>query len=126
MIPVMSFHTKILLYFPIPPSLWSKMQWQPSTSDGYKKIIQMDCLVVVLVSTEKQFYMRISTIHYHILAIQDFIPKQQFSLGSSDSLFTDSDNTVPMPDTLHQEIKNRPTGIQKISLSDSMSQQIHI
>jgi hypothetical protein len=68
-------------------------------------IIQKDCLVVVLVSTEKQFYMRISTIHYHISAIQDFIPKQQLSFGSSDSLFTDSDDMVPMPDTLHQKIK---------------------
>ena len=36
---------------------------------------------------------------------EDFIPKQQLSFGSSDSLFTDSDNTVPMPDTLHHKIK---------------------
>ena len=70
-----------------------------------KIIIQMDSLFIVMVSTEKQIYMRISTMHYHILAIQYFIPKQQLSFGSSDSLFTDSDNTVPMPDTLHQEIK---------------------
>ena len=61
----------------------------------------MDSLVVVMVSTEKQIYMRISTMHYHILAIQDFIPKQQLSFGSSCRYYRDYSKTGLNPLLLH-------------------------